>query len=100
MSQRPLPSASLLEQSLLGVAVLALITMLSLSAARGASATFGWLPFWLLALPLSAWMTARGLRYRDSRLRSRERALPIATVHPIAAARLRAKRPQALRRAA
>lgn len=100
MSQRPSSSASLLEQSLLGALALALIAMLSLPAARGVSESFGWLPFWLLALPLSAWATARALRYGNGLERRRARALPMATVHPIAAARAQARRPQALRRAA
>ena len=100
MSQRPSSSESLLEQSLLGAVVVALIVMLSLPAARGVSESFGWLPFWLLALPLSAWMTVRGLRYRDDLEHRRAHALPMATVHPIAAARAHVKRPQALRRAA
>lgn len=100
MSQRPSSSASLLEQSLLGAIALALVAMLSLPAARGVSDSIGWLPFWLLALPLSAWMTARSLRYRDDLERRRARALPMATVYPIAAARAVARRPQALRRAA
>jgi len=72
--------------------------MLSLPAARDVSESFGWLPFWLLALPLSAWAAARLLRYRDEL--ERPRAMPTATVHPIAAARAQARRPQALRRAA
>ena len=100
MSQRPSSSASLLEQSLLGAIALALVAMLSLPAARGVSESFGWLPFWLLALPLSAWMTVRGLRYRDDLEHRRAHALPMATVHPIAAARVQVRRPQALRRAA
>jgi predicted permease len=100
MSQRPSSSMSLLEQSLLGAAVLALVAMLSLPAARGVSDSFGWLPFWLLALPLSAWMAARILRYRTDPGHLRTRALPMATVHPISAARAQARRPQALRRAA
>jgi hypothetical protein len=92
------PQSSLVEQGLLGAAALGLVAMLSLPAARGASESLGWLPFWLLALPLTAWATARALRQRNNR----ERLLPIATVHPIAAARSRAAiaGPQTLRRAA
>jgi hypothetical protein len=91
---------SLLEQSLLGAVLLALVAMVSLPAARGVSESFGWLPFWLLALPSSAWIAARGLRYRADFERRRARALPMAMVYPIAAARAQARRPQALRRAA
>lgn len=36
-------------------AFLAAVAMLSLPQARGASATFGLLPFWLAVLPAAAW---------------------------------------------
>ncbi len=81
MSQRQPSSMSLLEQALLGAVALALVAMLSLPAARGLSDTFGWLPFWLLALPLSAWGVARTLRQH----RQRRPVLPMATIHPIRA---------------
>lgn len=83
MSQRQWSSVSFLEQALLGAVALALVAMLSLPAARGVSDVFGWMPFWLLALPLSAWVAARALRQRSHR----QRVLPMATVHPIRAAR-------------
>lgn len=82
MSQRQPSSMSLLEQALLGAVALALVAMLSLPAARGLSDTFGWLPFWLLALPLSAWGVARALRQLRQR---QQRVLPMATIHPIRA---------------
>lgn len=92
------PNSSLLEHCLLGAAALALVALLSLPAARGVSDTFGWLPFWMLALPLTAWAVARTLRRRSDR----GNAMPMATVHPIGAARTRAgaSAGQALRRAA
>lgn len=96
MSQRQSSSMSLLEQALLGAIALALVAMLSLPAARGVSDTFGWLPFWLLALPLSAWAVASALRRRGNRGYAR----PMATVHPIGVARPRAQDVQGLRRAA
>lgn len=96
MSQPHPSSVSVIEQGLLGAAALALVALLSLPAARGVSDTFGWLPFWMLALPLSAWAMARALRRRIHG----GRALPMATVHPIGAARPRAQGAQALRRAA
>jgi hypothetical protein len=98
MSQRHLSSIPLVEQCLLGAVVLALFTMLSLPETRGVSESFGSLPFWLSTLPLTAWATARVLRQRCNR----ERALPMATVHPIAVARPRAEvtGQRALRRAA
>jgi hypothetical protein len=96
MSQPHSSSISLLEQSLLGTVALALIALLSLPAARGASDTFGWLPFWLLALPLTAWAVARALRRHSNH----GHALPMATVHPIGSTRPAAQGSQALRRAA
>lgn len=84
MSQRQSSSMPLLEQFLLAAVALALVAMLSLPAARGVSDAFGWMPFWLLALPLSAWGAARALRHPGRRPR---RALLMATVHPIRAVR-------------
>ena len=96
MSQ-PHPSpVSVIEQGLLGATALAMVVLLSLPAARGVSDTFGWLPFWMLALPLTAWAVAWALRRR---IHGR-RALPMATVHRIGAARPRVQAAQALRRAA
>ncbi len=86
MSQRHLSSVSLLEQCLLAAAGLALVAMLSLPAMRDVSDTFGWLPFWLLALPLTAWAVARALRHRGQR----DAVRPMTTVYPIAPARSRA----------
>ncbi len=60
-------SQQLLEQSLLGIAVVGSIAMLSLPAARSIGETFGWMPFWLLALPLSAWLALRLSRLRRMR---------------------------------
>lgn len=100
MSQpRPSSSVPLVEQGLLGAVALGLLAMLSLPALRGVSDTFGWLPFWLLSLPLTAWVAARALRQR-AELRARSR--PMATVHAISAARRQAgaTAPRALRRAA
>ena len=55
---------SRIEQALLGAVALALVAMLSFPEARGAGETFGWMPFWLAALPVCAWAVARGLRRR------------------------------------
>lgn len=91
--------ASPLEQSLLGAAALGLVVMVSFPAARGIGETFGWLPFWLLALPLAAWATARLLRLRDAAALA---ARPSARVHRLQTVRPHRAvgRPQALRRAA
>lgn len=69
---RPMPGDVLIEHALLGLAALAVVALISLPAARSASDTFGWLPFWLLALPLCAWATARLLRLRAGRANGHE----------------------------
>ncbi|TWT22642.1 hypothetical protein FQY83_06400 [Luteimonas marina] len=51
-----------LEHLLLGALFLGAIAMLSLPAARGASATLGWMPLWLLGLPAASLATAFALR--------------------------------------
>lgn len=94
---------SSLEQTLLALAGLAVAALSSFPAVRGVSEAFGWLPLWLLALPLCAWATARALRVRAARARtSAEAARPLASVHAIASARGASRRigAQALRRAA
>ena len=73
---------SLIEQSLLGAVALGLVAMLSLPVARASSETVGWLPFWLLALPLSAWTVARLLRLREARAMADARR-PMASVHAL-----------------
>lgn len=98
MPQRHHSSVSFFEQGLLAAVALALVAMLSLPAMRSVSESFGWVPFWLMTLPLTAWAVARALRHRGQR----EAVLPMATVHRIAAVRSRAAvvGPQAQRRAA
>jgi hypothetical protein len=98
-ASRVLLPASLLEQSLLGAVALGLVAMLSFPAMRGTGETLGWLPFWLPALPLTAWATARLLRLRDA---AELAARPSARLHRLASARPRADAggPRALRRAA
>lgn len=92
------------EQTSLAITAVAVVGLLSFPALRAASETFGWLPFWLLALPLSAWATARALRLRAARAHAdAEAARPLASVHAIASARGASARrigAQALRRAA
>jgi hypothetical protein len=48
--------ASPVAQCVLGALFVAAVVVLSLPQARAASAGFGWVPFWLLALPASAWL--------------------------------------------
>jgi|GEM_PF-595105 len=52
----------ILEHLLLCALFLGAIAMLSLPAARGASATLGWMPLWLIGLPAASLATAFALR--------------------------------------
>ena len=44
-----------LERVLRRIVLFGLLAVTLLPAARGSSALLGWLPLWLLAMPLSAW---------------------------------------------
>ncbi len=44
-----------LERALRRIVLLGLLAVMVVPGARGSSALFGWLPLWLLAMPLSAW---------------------------------------------
>lgn len=70
----------------LAVAVGAMLLLL-LPATRGSSAAIGWLPLWLLAMPLTAWWALH-------RFRLPRRAAPVAAAAP----RRRREQPQARRR--
>jgi hypothetical protein len=60
---RPTDTArSPVAQYVLGALFVAAIAVLSLPQARAASAGFGWVPFWLLALPASAWLALQAQR--------------------------------------
>ena len=103
MSKRPANPASAIEHASLALVALGLVVIASFPAARGISETFGWLPFWLFALPLSAWAAARALRGRARSEDAQPNAKRTASVHPIDALRVRTYRnatPQAVRRAA
>ncbi|MBW8850225.1 MAG: hypothetical protein JF600_05550 [Xanthomonadales bacterium] len=101
--RRPSP-LSTIEQALLGALALGVVAMLSFPAARAAAEAVGWLPFWLVALPASAWFTARALRLREATAATGAGASPRrppASVHAIAGARAaRPRTASSLRRAA
>ena len=44
-----------LERALRRIVLVGLLAVLLLPSARGSSDLLGWLPLWLLAMPLSAW---------------------------------------------
>jgi hypothetical protein len=74
-----------LERALRRIVLVGLLAVMLLPAARGSSALLGWLPLWLLAMPLSAWWALHRF------------ALP-RWPRPVAAQRRRRTRPQARRR--
>lgn len=79
-----------LDELLRGAVVLGAALVLLLPAARGFHATLGWLPLWLLGMPLAAWWALH-------RFRLPRRAVDAAS--PRAAARPARRAPQARRRA-
>src|SRR5690606_3997625 len=99
-------AVSVPEQVLLGLLFLAGVALLSLPAARGVSATFGWMPLWLLGLPGMALAMAFLLRRRASQTltidvasrRQRRRQVTDPAVNsrrPAGAVPRRRRRPQA-----
>ncbi len=49
-----------LDRLLRQVVVLGAMAVLLIPAARGSSALIGWLPLWLMGMPLAAWWSLRG----------------------------------------
>ncbi|MFC3550577.1 hypothetical protein ACFOLC_06055 [Lysobacter cavernae] len=52
------------------------VLVLLVPAARGFSDTFGWMPLWLLAMPLSAWWALHRFRLPYEPARGHEQAQP------------------------
>ena len=48
-----------LDSILLHAVILGALAVLLVHAARGSSPWFGWLPLWLLGMPLAAWWSLR-----------------------------------------
>ncbi|MGX5672538.1 hypothetical protein [Thermomonas sp. XSG] len=48
-----------LDSLLRQLVILGALAVLLVPAARGSSALFGWLPLWLLGMPLAAWWSLR-----------------------------------------
>ena len=84
-SQAPAAIDPRLERALRRIVLVGLLAVLALPAARGSSALLGWLPLWLLAMPLSAWWALHRF------------ALP-RWPSPVGVQRRRRVRPQARRR--
>jgi|HigsolmetaAR204D_1030405.scaffolds.fasta_scaffold00999_2 hypothetical protein len=81
------PSTGAIEQTLLGLLFLGAVAMLSFPAARGAG-PLGWMPLWLVGMPLASLAAACALRLRP------------APVLVAAVPRARARRRQAVSRRA
>lgn len=66
MNRSDLPAADPVDpriEALLRYAIaIGMTLLLLLPAARGSSETLGWLPLWLLAMPLSAWWALHRFR--------------------------------------
>ena len=68
------------------------LAVLLIPAARGSSEWFGWLPLWLVGMPLAAWWSLRrfplpavALRLpRRRRVQARRRARPAAQARQVA----------------
>ena len=86
------PDTRVLRQALAGLVFLGLVAIASLPAARGAGPV-GWMPMWLLGMPLAA---LASLALADLR----ERGPQAAPASPSAAPRRRARPAQARRRTA
>ena len=74
-----------LDSLLRQLVILGALAVLLIPAARGRSEWFGWLPLWLVGMPLAAWWSLRGfplpaataLRLpRRRRVQARRRAQP------------------------
>ena len=75
-----------LEQALRQTVLIGVVAVLLLPAARGHNAWLGWMPLWLLGMPLTAWWALHRFR------------LPRRTLPPALRARRRRPRVQARRR--
>ena len=62
-----------LDSMLRQAVILGTLAVLLIPAARGASAWFGWLPLWLVGMPLSAWWSLRRFPLPDVALRLPQR---------------------------
>ena len=52
-------SSGALDRLLRQVVILGALAVLLIPAARGSSAFIGWLPLWLMGMPLAAWWSLR-----------------------------------------
>lgn len=85
----PVLTDSVLERALHYAIAIGAVLVVLLPAARGFSDTFGWLPLWLLAMPLSAWWALHRFRLPES-VQPRTATVPSRRRRPGTQARRRA----------
>ncbi|KRD77129.1 hypothetical protein [Lysobacter sp. Root983] len=78
------------EQALRYIVAIGAVLVLLLPAARASSAQIGWLPLWLLAMPLTAWWALHRFRL-PWRAQDQAAAAPVRRRRPGAQARRRAR---------
>ncbi len=83
------PTDSGLEAGLRHAVAVGAVLVLLLPAARGFSQTFGWLPLWLLVMPLSAWWALH--RFALPWAHKREESAPVVRRRRGVQARRRAR---------
>ncbi len=79
-----------LDEALRVAIALGAMLVLLLPAARGMHSAIGWLPLWLLAMPLTAWWALH--RFRLPRTRQADRPAIVRVRRPAPQARRRAAR--------
>lgn len=102
LMSRPQPFAAIdprLERALRRLVLFGLLAVLLLPEARGSNAWLGWLPLWLLVMPLSAWWALHrfalprwplaavaGTRRRRTHAQARRRGPPLRIAKQLRAA--------------
>jgi len=87
-----------LDAALRQIALIGLIAVLAIPAARGSSAWLGWMPLWLLGMPLTAWWALHRFRLPRAAAAGQRRTRPRA--HTQARRRARRASPHRLPQAA
>ncbi|TKR31135.1 hypothetical protein FCE95_10195 [Luteimonas gilva] len=67
-----------LDAALRQIALIGLIAVLTIPAARGSSVWLGWMPLWLLAMPLTAWWALHRFRLPRAAAAGQRRTRPRA----------------------
>ena len=67
-----------LDSALRHAVILGTLSVLLMPAARGSSEWLGWLPLWLVGMPLAAWWSLRGFPVPQVAVKSLRRRRPQA----------------------